>query len=215
MSVQHVVWDWNGTLLDDLEVVLGAVNVAMATLDGPPVDGDIYRTHFTRPIQHFYEGLLGRSISESEWHLLNDTYHEAYYSQVHDAPLAFDALDALARVDGLGWNQSLLSMTPQARLEWVVADHGLFDRLQPVTGLPGQTGGLKAEHMELHLDRQNLVGPQVAVIGDTPDDVTAARAVGAVAILYDSGSHHREQLDEVGVPVVNSLVEAIETALSL
>ena len=213
--MRHVVWDWNGTLLDDLEVVVESVNVAISVLDGPEVTVTSYRDHYTRPVKVFYEGLLGRPITEEEWHLLNNTYHEAYYGSVHRAPLARDALAALDVVEENGHEQSLLSMTPQHRLETIVGRRGLAERLHPVTGLPAQTGGLKTEHMEFHLEKQGLSGRQVVVIGDTPDDVVAADAVGAPAILYDGGSHHRPHLDEVGVPVAGSLLEALEIAFSL
>ncbi len=48
------------------------------------------------------------------------------------------------------------------------------------------------------------------VVGDTLDDAVAARHIGARCVLYDGGSHHREVLESMGVPVANSLVEALE-----
>lgn len=214
MLGRHVVWDWNGTLLDDLPVVLEAVNRTVVEMGGPTVDEQAYRDHYTRPVKLFYEGLFGRVISEDEWHHLNDAYHDAYYSTVDRASLAVDAMAAMDLVDDQGWAQSLLSMTPQQKLEQIVAGHGLLDRLHPVTGLPAQTGGHKTEHMVIHLRRLGLGGDRVVVVGDTPDDVAAAKAVGAMAVLYDGGSHHRHHLDDVGVPVAESLVEAVEIALA-
>jgi phosphoglycolate phosphatase-like HAD superfamily hydrolase len=54
---------------------------------------------------------------------------------------------------------------------------------------------------------------QVVVIGDTPDDATAAQHVGARAILYDGGSHHRADLESTGAPVVSSLRAAVYLGL--
>ena len=215
MADRHLVWDWNGTLLDDLPIVLEAVNVSVSALGGAHVDEARYRDHYTRPVKAFYEGLFQRTISDEEWHLLNDTYHEAYYGNVHRAMLAPDAFEAMDRIETIGWGQSLLSMTPQRRLEVIVEGHGLAERLSPLTGLPAQTGGMKAEFLELHLERLGVQGDRVVVVGDTPDDVAAARAVGAPSVLYDGGSHHRHHLDEVGVPVAHTLVDAVEIASSL
>ena len=53
------------------------------------------------------------------------------------------------------------------------------------------------------------------VIGDSLDDAEAADAVGAAAVLYDSGSHRRERLEETGVPIANTLVESVNLALEL
>lgn len=53
---------------------------------------------------------------------------------------------------------------------------------------------------------------RVVVIGDAADDAIAARHVGAQAVLYTGGSHGRASLEEVGVPVVDSLAEAVVEA---
>ena len=55
-------------------------------------------------------------------------------------------------------------------------------------------------------------GDVVVMIGDTPDDVAAARHVDATAVLYHGGSHHLDLLERQGVPVAETLVEAVELA---
>ena len=44
---------------------------------------------------------------------------------------------------------------------------------------------------------------------------TAAGAVGTACVLYDGGSHHLDDLEDVGVPVAGSLVDAVEVATRL
>ena len=65
-SVRHIVWDWNGTLLDDLAVVVAAVNDTLATVGRLPITIEEYGARYTRPVLLFYERLLGRSIEEAE-----------------------------------------------------------------------------------------------------------------------------------------------------
>jgi len=62
--VLHIVWDWNGTLVDDLPIVVDCVNAALAVIGEPPIDADDYREHFARPVNRFYESLLGLSIAQ-------------------------------------------------------------------------------------------------------------------------------------------------------
>ena len=69
--------------------------------------------------------------------------------------------------------------------------------------------------MEDHIDALGLDPARTVVIGDTPDDATAARHAGAKVVLYDGGSHHLPVLQEVEAPVAHSLVEAVEIARSL
>ncbi len=211
----HVVWDWNGTLLDDLGVVIEAANVALRRLDADPIDEDVYRDHFTRPVRAFYDSLFGRSVTDDEWHVLNDTFHVEYMARADTAPMTGDAETAISKAAERGWGQSLLSMSPQEWLEGIVGRKGMSDRFELVDGLRAETGGLKATHMEEHLTTLRLDPDRTVVIGDTPDDAVAARHVGAHVVLYDGGSHHLPTLQGMGAPVANTLVDAVAIAAGL
>jgi phosphoglycolate phosphatase-like HAD superfamily hydrolase len=215
MRTPHVVWDWNGTLLDDLEIIVEAVNVGIAVHGLPPIDEDGYRDHFTRPVRAFYDSLFGRLVSDMEWEHLNKSFHDEYHARLHRAKLTEDALSAVARVEELGWTQSLLSMSVHDRLLEAVAAREIADRFALVSGLTGVTGGLKTQHLSIHLEALSAYPGQVVLIGDTPDDVTAARDLGAKAIIYDGGSHHLPVLEAQGAPVAHSLEHAVDLATEL
>lgn len=208
----HVVWDWNGTLFDDLHVVVEAVNRGVFPLGAGPITLDDYQRHFTRPVKLFYERLLGRPVSDEEWHELDRRFHDGYRQLLAEATLTADAHDALEWVRRAGCTQSLLSMFPHHELVPLVERLGIgsyFDRIDGLVGVPGDT---KAAYLERHL-RQLTAGEDprsVLVVGDTLDDAVAARHIGARCVLYDGGSHHRELLESMGVPVADSLVEALE-----
>jgi len=216
----HLVWDWNGTLFDDLELVVASVNVGLATVNGPVIDADGYRTHYTRPVKLFYDRLIGREITGEEWSLLDSRFHEAYIGALDSASLTLDARLALEKVAAGGHTQSLLSMFPHEHLVPLVERLEIgqyFDRIDGLQGHGASPGDLKATYLARHLEFLTRDDPPgtVAVIGDTPDDATAALAVGARVVLYDGGSHHRTALDEMGVPVVTTLLEGVDKVLGL
>lgn len=196
-EASHVVWDWNGTLLDDLPIVVEAVNRSLVVLGQDPIDADLYRDHFTRPVRGFYDSLFGREVSDGEWLSLNESFHDHYFQLARSADLASDARAAMETLFEVGWGQSLLSMSPQEWLEEIVSYFDIGHRFELIDGLSGPTGGVKAQHLVEHLEVLGLRGSQVVVIGDTPDDVAAARHVGAAAVLFDGGSHHLEDRKSV------------------
>jgi len=210
----HVVWDWNGTLLDDLEVVIEASNVGLAEF-GIELDEDLYRDHFTRPVRTFYDSLFGRPVTDDEWERLNHVFHVEYMARADSAQLTVDALEAMDAVGPDPHGQSLLSMSPQDWLEGIVERKGVIHRFSLISGLSGETGGLKAAHMEEHAESLGIDPSRTVVIGDTPDDATAARHIGAHVVLYDGGSHHLPVLQQAEAPVAHSLMEAVEIAESL
>lgn len=212
MTGTHVVWDWNGTLLDDLPIVVEAVNRSIGRLGAGPIDAEMYRDHYTRPVRAFYDSLLGRTILDDEWGRLNDDFHRAYYELATGVGLTADAVEAIDLVEAMGWSQSLLSMSEHDWLGSIVSRLGLMSRMTAVDGLTGEMGGLKARYLEAHLRRLGVDGASVVMIGDTPDDVAAARSVGGTPVLYHGGSHHLELLTTQDAPVAETLVEAVEIA---
>lgn len=215
MSGLHIVWDWNGTLLDDLSVVIEAANISMGRFGVGPINEDGYRDHFTRPVRAFYDSLFGRLVTDEEWETLNETFHHEYFGRVDVANLTHDTVAALSAAEENGWAQSLLSMSPQDWLETIVGRKGVAERFTLIDGLRGATGGVKAAHMEEHLETLGVDPKMTVVVGDTPDDAVAARHAGAQVVLYDGGSHHLPTLQGMGAPVAHSLLEAVEIASGL
>jgi phosphoglycolate phosphatase-like HAD superfamily hydrolase len=204
---KHIVWDWNGTLFHDIDAVVGATNEVFKPYALPPLTADGFRAVYTRPIWVAYERLLGRPLAEGEWELLDDGFHEHYYRLSDACGLAADAELVLA-----GWTgtQSLCSMAPHAHLVPKVGSFGISTHFTRIDGLVGATGGEKAAHMTAHIQAIGVDPGEILVIGDSVDDGLAAKHVGARAVLYTGGMTTRAELESTGLPVVDTLAEALE-----
>jgi phosphoglycolate phosphatase-like HAD superfamily hydrolase len=211
-GARHLVWDWNGTLFDDHAAVVAAVNDALSLMGVSSIDADGYRSHFTRPVERFYEQVIGRAISAEEWLALDKAYHDGYHARLERLGLAPDARAALAAAEAAGLTQSLLSMWRHRDLVRLVERLGIDRFFVRVDGLRQPGGGGKAEHLVAHLAALQLAPQTVVLIGDSLDDLAAARAVDARCVLYDGGSHHRHALEATGVPVVDTLTAALAAA---
>ncbi len=213
--MRHVIWDWNGTLLDDLEIVVAAVNDSLALFDAAPIDPDGYRDHYTRPVYRFYERLLEREVTAAEWERIDVTFHDSYRRRLTASRLTDDAMDALGLAADRGASQSLLSMWWHDELVPAANDWDVARYMTRIDGNRGEAGETKARHLAKHLaalngDTSAIEPTSVLVIGDSLDDAVAAQEVGVPCVLYDGGSHHRRELDAAGVPVAQSLVAALQ-----
>jgi phosphoglycolate phosphatase-like HAD superfamily hydrolase len=209
--MRHVIWDWNGTLFDDLHIIVDAVNGSLDELGAAPIGVSDYRNLYTRPVRIFYDRLLGRPVSEREWIGIDKTFHDCYREALPRADLALDALEAVNRVRGRGWTQSILSMWYHDELVPFVAGRGLDRFMVRVDGNRGSGGETKHFHLERHLEALGIhEARDFLMVGDSLDDARAARHAGIACALYDSGAHHRSELEAAGVPVVDSLVEALD-----
>ncbi|WP_445524272.1 HAD family hydrolase [Streptomyces cyslabdanicus] len=216
-SGTHIVWDWNGTLFHDNDAVIGATNAAFAELDLEPITLEQYRALYCVPIPKFYERLLGRLPTEAEWDTMDGVFHQYYSEHRSRCALTEGAVELLTGWTSAGHSQSILSMYGHEDLVPLVRGFGIEPHFLRVDGRTGRSGGSKAEHMVRHLgalsDRVNPV--RTVVIGDAADDAVAALHVGARAVLYTGGSHSRASLEKAGVPVVDTLREAVAEAQRL
>jgi phosphoglycolate phosphatase-like HAD superfamily hydrolase len=209
----HLVWDWNGTLLDDLSLVVAATNQAFAAVGGRSLDSDEHRRTFRRPVAEFYAEILERAVDAEEFGRLDRIFHDAYRLGLTTTTLAADAMHALKSWPG---SQSLLSMWFHSELVPAVETYGLTGVFTRVDGLRTEIGGdLKAGHLARHLDELGVPGDRAVLIGDSLDDALAAESVGAAAVLYTGGFTHPTLLRASGRPVADTLVEAVRVARSL
>ncbi|MGW3208194.1 HAD family hydrolase [Streptomyces sp. NPDC001135] len=210
----HIVWDWNGTLFHDNDAIIGATNAAFAELGLAPITLEQYRSLYCVPVPKFYERLLGRLPTDAEWELMDGVFHRYYAEHRTRCGLTEGAADLLAGWRSAGYSQSLLSMYGHEELVPLVRGFGIEAHFLRVDGRTGPSGGSKAAHMVRHLKAlSGVVEPaRTVVIGDAADDAVAAGRVGARAVLYTGGSHSRASLEEAGVPVVDTLAEAVEEA---
>ncbi len=207
--MRHVIWDWNGTLFDDLHIVVDAVNAALAEVGAPPIDADGYRTHYGRPVRRFYERLLARPLADREWAAMVEVFHQAYRTALDRASLTADACDALAAVAAAGGSQSLLSMWWHDELVPFVTRFGVDGYMARVDGNRRDANDTKEDHLRTHLAALDVAAAEALVVGDALDDARAAAAAGVACVLYDGGSHHRRELEAAGTPVAATLLEAL------
>ncbi|MGW0362368.1 HAD family hydrolase [Streptomyces sp. NPDC002990] len=214
----HIVWDWNGTLLHDIDAVIAATNASFAELGFAPITLETYRDLYVVPVPKFYERLMGRMPTDEEWLLMDATFHRHYWLSAADAALAAGALELLQDWERDGLTQSLLSLAPHEKLVPLVRAHGIHRHFLRVDGRHGPSHTSKAEHLVRHLEALEGAGVsagRTVLIGDAVDDAVAAAHVGARAVLYTGGSHSRRSLESAGVPVVDTLAEAVLTARRL
>ncbi|WP_410814440.1 HAD family hydrolase [Micromonospora sp. 067-2] len=206
----HLVWDWNGTLLNDLSLVVAATNAAFASIGGPTVTSDEHRVRFRRPIAEYYAEVLGQAVDDDEFGRLDRIFHDAYRSGLTTCELASDARTAMAAWPG---SQSLLSMWFHEELVPAVHTYGLTGHFSRVDGLRAVVGGdRKAESLRRHLAELGVEGTSAVLIGDSIDDADAALAVGGRVVLYTGGFTDPARLRASGHPVADTLTDAVAVA---
>jgi len=209
MNDRYIIWDWNGTLLDDVDSAVNALNQMLAVRGLAPTTRDYYRAHFGFPVRPFYAE-LGVDLAHEDWDRICVDFHRF----VDDEPkiLRADARAALQLAREAGVRQTILSALREDLLRRDVAAAGIADFFDAIYGVDNLDGASKLTRgHDLVRDLTLSSTCELFFIGDTLHDVEVARELGAKCILVDGGHQTADRLSTAGVPVASSLTAAIKS----
>ena len=210
--MNYILWDWNGTLLDDTQAALNTLNAMLAARGRRPIAMDFYRDHFAFPCRPFYER-IGMDVPDAEWDALAREYHDVYSRQ--PVRLNAETIAALERVKAAGAKQSIISALRQDLLDGQTAAFGVAPYMECVYGTDNLDGASKLDRaLELMTRIAPASGgmPDVVLIGDALHDKEVADALGVRCVLCAQGSHAAWRLRQVA-PTGDTLLAAVELAL--
>lgn len=201
-----VVWDFNGTLIDDLDLVVRSVNRQLAKRNLPSLTADAYRDVFGFPVQDYYRRIGVTFESETMADLSADFFAE-YAPALKDCPLHDGALDTLRQLKTRGLRQFVLSAMEEGMLRSMIDHFGIAEFFADVYGLAHQKGDSKVSRGR-ELQQDFGIDPRTALlIGDTAHDAEVAETLGLSVALVSRGHQSTERLRETGYPVYESYRE--------
>ncbi|MHA7984833.1 HAD family hydrolase [Rathayibacter sp. CAU 1779] len=193
-----VIWDWNGTLLDDVEPAMRTMNTVLAEF-GMPVVPDLatYRSLFGFPIRDFYARLGFDVTPGGQFEGAADRYLELFDAAVLEASLRPGAREAVDAVRGLGIRQVLISATVEPMLHRQLEPHGVQGWFDEIHGITDAYAGSKASAIAGWLASSCLDARDVVMVGDTDHDESTASELGARFVAFE----HGHQAGRFGVDV--------------
>lgn len=206
MTYTHCLWDFNGTILDDVDAGISSVNVLLEKRDLPTVQSkEQYREIFGFPIRSYYERLGFDFARESYEDTVAPEWVALYLENVKSSEIYADVPNAICAFQGHGFSQILLSATERRMLEAQVASLKLTDAFDEILGLDHIHAYSKVELARKW--RREHVEARVFVVGDTEHDKEVADAIGADCYLIARGHQSKPRLEATGAVVLDSLGE--------
>lgn len=200
----HVLWDWNGTLLDDVWLCVDIVNAMLARRGRPGIDLQRYKAIFDFPVRGYYER-AGFDFSREAFESACTEFCNEYARRVGECRLHDDTRTVLEGWAARGIRQIVLSTTEQSRLEAMVAAFGIAHLFDDIVGQADHYAAGKAARARALLAALGIGGDRVLLIGDTTHDADVAREIGVGCALVSAGHHTHEKLVRTGVRVVEHL----------
>lgn len=205
-DIQSVIWDWNGTLLDDTLLCLNTINQLLDERNLNTIDEVKYRQLFGFPVKDFYVE-IGFDFTKESFEDLSVQYMGIYMEGLKKAPLAYTATYALKRVRKKGKLQYILSAMEKPDLVDSLIKKGIKSYFSKVYGNVNKLGEGKIAIGKSLIENEQLIPGDTLIVGDTIHDYEVAQELGCQVILVSSGHQDSKRLKSLGVPVVQGLDE--------
>ncbi len=213
MRITHVIWDWNGTLLDDAWLCVEVMNEVLGRRRLPALTAARYAEVFRFPVREYYRD-VGFDFDAEPFEVVGTEFIAGYSAREAACGLQPGVATVLETLAARGVTQSVLSASQQGRLEAQARRLGVHAHFEALVGLEDHYAAGKVE-----VGRRWLAGsgvdPRAAVlVGDTDHDVEVAQALGVHSLLVPSGHQSTARLEAAGARVLPALTHLLDVVAS-
>ncbi len=212
MTYDCVVFDFNGTILDDVAASVEATNLLLRRRGLPTMESlDIYYRVFGFPIKEYY-ARIGFDFSRESYEDVAEEWLPEYRRLAAASPLRAGALELIDALAARGCRLAVLSASEDGLLHEQLASLGILGRFFEVCGL---SDGLGTDKTHIVCDfAARHPHARVLFIGDTDHDAAVARAAGFDCALVAGGHQSEATLRRIGIPVYSDFHALSVTLLS-
>ena len=201
VGLDGVLWDWNGTLLDDAAHCVGVVDAMLRQRGWGTMDLTRYRAMFGFPVRDYYVQ-AGFDFAQESFETLSVEFIDRYNAgeaklQLHAGVV--ETLDWLARQS---CSQAILSASRQDYLESGVTTRGIAAFFEVLGGINDIYAAGKLARGQALLRELGWRPARTLLIGDTLHDAEVGQALGMPVLLVAQGHHNTERLRASGQTVV-------------
>lgn len=206
MTPKLLIWDWNGTILDDTDLCIAIENELLSERGMPGITKAWYLAHFSFPVRGYYER-MGYTFAEETFESVAGIFMERYRARFASCPLREGVTDVLKGAETHGIRQTLLSVTQQEDLLEQTRRLGVSAYFSEILGQDDIRCVSKVDRAKSYMEGIGVDPKDVLLIGDTDHDAETADAAGCACALLCGGHQAKDVLLRCGVPVYDSAEE--------
>lgn len=203
---RNIIWDWNGTLLNDLDVCVTAINRLLGKRNLPKISSEYYTEIFTFPVKDYYI-TAGFDFSKESFEDVAVEFMDHYFQLVTDANLHHSVTATLQYFKQTGHEQIILSAMEQTELVKLVKGRKIENFFGHIFGIQDHLAHGKLDMARSAIVESGFDRNLTCLIGDTLHDAEVATELGINCLLVADGHQSEIRLKTSGYPVIQSLRE--------
>ena len=205
-NYKHIIWDWNGTLLDDVDFCRKIINRILVENNLPELSFDRYREIFTFPVEDYYKA-AGLDFNKTSFEVLGKDFIDEYEEKKLTCSLFDSSVEVLSAIHKKGIGQSVLSAYLHDNLVSILDHYNLTQYFDNIIGLDNIYAGSKTHLGLMLIEQLKIPGNEVLFVGDTLHDAEVAKAMGVKSILIANGHQVKEKLMVNSNIVLDNMLE--------
>lgn len=209
-----IIWDWNGTLLNDLSICIDSMNILLNQRKLKPLDTERYRNIFTFPVKDYYAA-LGFDFNKEPFEIPALQFMDEYHLRLSQAPLFTEVRHVLETFSHNNIRQIVLSAMEQNSLINCIHSLQIGSYFETIAGISDSYAYGKIERATELLQNFHITPEKAVLIGDTLHDAEVAETIGCPCLLVAQGHQSAEVLSKSSCLVFNNLEEVKVFILNL
>ncbi len=204
---KSIIWDWNGTLLNDVDTCVQIINSLLQQHNGKPLSKNKYQDTFGFPIADYYRR-IGISFEKESFEELTQKFMGEYMRQVKSCALHDRTLPTLTALRQKAKDQFILTAAHKDNVLDLLDHYGIRHYFKDIEGLDNFRAESKVERGHQLLKNNNIDPKKAVLIGDTIHDYHVAMEIGVDCILVADGHQSLQRLrDKTNhkTPVISNL----------
>lgn len=205
MKYKCIFWDFNGTIIDDVNTALGCVNDLLERKKRTPITLTEYYNYVETPISGFYYHIL--PPEEINFDEISYNYHADYQKRIDETHLAEGAFELLRELHDAGIHQYIITANHIDETTQLTEKFGIYEFIDGISGAENTLAASKTSRARTIFESLGLHPNEVLFVGDTLHDSETANAIGVDYILVEYGHQGKKLLREHKAFTVPSLKE--------
>ena len=201
---KHIIWDWNGTLINDVDLCISITNSMLKQREIPLINVEIYKSIFGFPVRNYYEK-VGFDFSKESFEFLANEFIREYDEKKLGCSLHDGVEDLLKKCNNMGISHSILSASNICGLVDTISHYRIDKYFLGINGLSNNFAQSKVEVGKNWINSLDFKDEEILLIGDTLHDCDVARELNIDCILISNGHHNEETLKSSNMNVIESI----------
>ncbi len=201
-----IIWDWNGTLLNDMHICIDAINHLLFVRKKPVINLKTYKEIFTFPVKDYYIA-AGFDFTNESFDIPALQFMDLYKNQLRTAELYSEVKSVLRHFKAKNIHQAVLSAMEHQLLLESIKEKKINDYFQAILGIEDHFANGKTHQAEKLIKNFDINPKEAIFIGDTIHDHEVALEIGCDAILVSHGHQSHERLSSTGRKIIHNLEE--------